>query len=914
MILGALTTLYDRIDLQTAAYAIPGAILVAHLIPWLWDPQGIRSYPGPFFAKFTDIWLGYVSKKGHRSEVIHEVHRKYGPIVRIAPNHISIADPDALAVVYAHGNGATKSNFYDAFVSIRRGVFNVRDRNEHTRKRKIISHIFSQKNVMEFEPHIRLYVTQLLQQWDRLFGMAVKGLSGDEGESGWKGRDGRLWFDLLPWANYLAFDIIGDLAFGAPFGMIQAAKDVALVPKDQQSMMKSYGKEAKEEEMMGIPAVKILNGRGEFSMSLGSLPPHWRPIVRRLPGWRQGGKDVKNLAGIAIAAVSKRLATPVDRTDLLSNLQAGRDGDGNPLGREELTAEALTLLIAGSDTTSNSTCAILYYLAGNRYAQEKLHKELDEQLGTEDEVAATEAQVKRLPYLEACINEGLRLHSTSSLGLPRLVPEGGMTVCGQFFPEGTVLSVPSYTIHRDPTVWGEDVELFRPERWFEGDQAAMQKTFNPFSVGPRACVGRNLASLELLIIIASITRRYDFVLEDPDQKNSFSCWFIMTYLSDVKENTRPSVGAFHQAHHIALNQPMLVENMISNGEPVLQTLKPYTDPRTYLDSSARHPPPSCHLNTRRRVREKLTSALDDQSIQFKMIWLRGPADTGKSAVAQTLAMESEEKGRFSASIFLSRTRGWDKYHTIVNDPQLLDKSPPVQFTKLIIHPFYFLQISGRTATLRPLLIVLDGLDECESEDAQCELIYMIANALRTHKDLPLFWLICSRTEEHLQYAFAEVVECARENLAIDAECRADVEYFLRSEFVKIRAKYRNSVPVDWPAETDFEIVVRAVSGLFIFASTVMKDIGSSEHANPFRRLQGLLSFLQQLDGLAIVNLLQALDLFYALAPDPGDEHENIMEQLRRVIQKREEGKESCFEGKSSRSLSAWSMQSFLWLA
>lgn len=153
-------------------------------------------------------------------------------------------------------------------------------------------------------------------------------------------------------ANYLAFDIVGDLAFGAPFGMLQAAKDIALVPKDHKSMMNAYGREAKEDEVVGIPAVKILNGRGEFSMSLGVLPPYWRPIARRLPAFAQGGKDVKNLAGIAIAAVAKRLATPTDRNDLLSKLQAGRDSNGDPLGREELTAEALTLLIAGSDTTS----------------------------------------------------------------------------------------------------------------------------------------------------------------------------------------------------------------------------------------------------------------------------------------------------------------------------------------------------------------------------------------------------------------------------------------------------------------------------------------------------------------------------------------------------------------------------------
>jgi benzoate 4-monooxygenase len=134
--------------------------------------------------------------------------------------------------------------------------------------------------------------------------------------------------------------------------MLQAAKDSAMVPKDQKSMMDSYGKEAAKIEVVEIPAVKILNGRGEFSMTMGTFPPYWRPFARRLPSFAQGARDVKNLAGIAITAVAKRLATPTDRNDLLSNLQSGRDSEGNLLGREELTAEALTLLIAGSDTTS----------------------------------------------------------------------------------------------------------------------------------------------------------------------------------------------------------------------------------------------------------------------------------------------------------------------------------------------------------------------------------------------------------------------------------------------------------------------------------------------------------------------------------------------------------------------------------
>jgi benzoate 4-monooxygenase len=151
--------------------------------------------------------------------------------------------------------------------------------------------------------------------------------------------------------NYLAFDIIGDLAFGSPFGMILNAKDSAPVAVSQKDVMKSYGSE-NECAYVDIPAVQILNDRGEFSASMGVLPPTWRPWVRLLPWYRKGGIAVKNLAGLAVAAVAKRFTAPTDRVDLLSKLQEGRDDEGNLMGRKELTAEALTQLIAGSDTTS----------------------------------------------------------------------------------------------------------------------------------------------------------------------------------------------------------------------------------------------------------------------------------------------------------------------------------------------------------------------------------------------------------------------------------------------------------------------------------------------------------------------------------------------------------------------------------
>jgi benzoate 4-monooxygenase len=222
-------------------------------------------------------------------------------------------------------------------------------------------------------------------------------------------------------------------------------------------------------------------------------------------------KAIESLAGIAIARVNARLEKPSDRVDLLARLMEGRDEHGNKLGREELTAEALTQLIAGSDTTSNTSCALLYHCLSHPEVVQKLQKELDKALPDVDKVP-TYAQVKDLPYMDAVIKETMRIHSTSSLGLPRLIPPGpGLTLLGQHFPQGTVLSVPAYTIHHSTDIWGEDADVFRPERW-ESVTEKQKDAFIPFSYGPRACVGRNVAEMELALIVGTVFRRYEFVL------------------------------------------------------------------------------------------------------------------------------------------------------------------------------------------------------------------------------------------------------------------------------------------------------------------------------------------------------------------------------------------------------------------
>ena len=114
------------------------------------------------------------------------------------------------------------------------------------------------------------------------------------------------------------------------------------------------------------------------------------------------------------------------------------------------------------------------------------------------------------------INETLRIHSTSSLGLPRLVPPGpGLSIdaadATYHFPPGTAVSVPSYTIHHSTPIWGADATQFRPERW-DTITEEQKAAFIPFSYGPRACVGRNVAEMELALIVSTVVRRYRFEL------------------------------------------------------------------------------------------------------------------------------------------------------------------------------------------------------------------------------------------------------------------------------------------------------------------------------------------------------------------------------------------------------------------
>lgn len=142
------------------------------------------------------------------------------------------------------------------------------------------------------------------------------------------------------------------------------------------------------------------------------------------------------------------------------------------------------------------------------------------------------------------------------------------------------------------------------------------------------------------------------------------------------------------------------------------------------------------------------------------------------------------------------------------------------------------------------------------------IIDMIADALRLNQDFSLLWLICSRPEVHLKRAFLKVVDCGREELIVDAECRDDVKRYLRDGIDEIKARYGDIIPPDWPPEDQLKKLIDAVSGLFVLASTALNYMGDPMCGDPVGQLEDLMSFLENAQAVGSRNPLAALDLLY----------------------------------------------------
>ncbi|KAL4953679.1 cytochrome P450 [Aspergillus filifer] len=487
-LLGGLVSTFELrngIPLILLAIAVYALFLVTDYIR---DP--LKSVPGPIVARYTRLWWFFKVKQGdfHRENIY--LHRKYGNVVRIAPNIYSIDDLEATKIIYGHGSKFLKSEWYSTFTIsdvAEVNTFTLRDAKKHATVRRLFANNYTMSTMIQYEAYVDMCI--------RTFQNTLEKLSGEKQK-----------IDLGDWLQYYAFDVIGNITFGKPFGFVEKGEDINNMMAElvQANLYGSLG---------GIfPLIFV------FVMRFVTYP------IQNISNWVKDAIDERQ------KEVAKGEYTPtndqVTEDFLAKNLKA------HELNPKVFTATHLLFgtagnLFAGSDTTSIALSAIVFHLWANPSCLAKLREEIN-LAAIEGRVSdpITFAESQRLQYFQAVVKESLRINPSVGLPLVRVVPPGGVTLCGKFFPAGTVVGVNSWVAHHNTSIFGADAESFRPERWLEGATPEMERYFMPFGLGSRTCQGKNISLLEMGKLIPQLVRNFDFDLERTDRLVANNWWFV----------------------------------------------------------------------------------------------------------------------------------------------------------------------------------------------------------------------------------------------------------------------------------------------------------------------------------------------------------------------------------------------------
>jgi benzoate 4-monooxygenase len=197
----------------------------------------------------------------------------------------------------------------------------------------------------------------------------------------------------------------------------------------------------------------------------------------------------------------------------------------------ETLTECSVMMNAGSDTTAAALTGTIYLLYKHPKVLAKLREKLDNIIGDED-VPQYNA-IANLPYLRACMEDSLGCKPASTMGLPRVVPEGGRTIAGKFIKAGVRVSVPTHSILRNPEAFKQP-ETFNPDHGFPVTRRKRRKLICHSALGPRACIGRNIAYFEQLALIATRVHNCDFELRTIERFNGNPDKLIVGYRKRVR--------------------------------------------------------------------------------------------------------------------------------------------------------------------------------------------------------------------------------------------------------------------------------------------------------------------------------------------------------------------------------------------
>ena len=210
-----------------------------------------------------------------------------------------------------------------------------------------------------------------------------------------------------------------------------------------------------------------------------------------------------------------------DRTEMEARGDMMSRWSAADMNARDLVVNLSANVFAGSDTTAIAFRAIIYFLLRNPEKLQKLLKEIGDadRAGKLSQPIQYKESLNCLPYLDAVIKEGTRLHPSVGLLLERHVPSNGAQICGRHIPAGTVVGINAWVVHRDPAVFPKP-DKFEPERWINSPEEhlkEMNRAYFAFGAGSRTCIGKYIALIEMAKLIPQLFREFDITLTYPER-------------------------------------------------------------------------------------------------------------------------------------------------------------------------------------------------------------------------------------------------------------------------------------------------------------------------------------------------------------------------------------------------------------
>ena len=435
----------------------------------------LASFPGPklrgafYFPQYWNVYTGDTNKS------IKILHDRYGHIVRITPSLLSFNNAIAWRDIHGYRQSLRTSLARDLepYGGLNSGDTSIVMSNnaDHTRIRRVLSNAFSEQALRAQEPYITEHIDLLIDQLCHRSDQKV---------------------DLVQWYNFTTFDVLGDLGFGESFHALERGKMHPWVGVILDTFMAARWFRI----FIAYPLV------GNMVFLLMKLFP-------------QASNAIKEHRAFVKDKVDRRLDRQVDRKDILSYIQQANDKKA--MSHMEIVATSGLLIIAGSESTATWLSGITFLLLSN---PEALHKVMHEVRSTFSKASdmSFQAVATQLPYLNACLNEAARYYPPVPSMLPRKVEIDGLTVGDVLIPKGAKVGIHPWSVNRSSENF-KDPDRFVPERWmgdkrYQTDNLAASQ---PFIIGPKACLGRNLAWAEGRSIIAKMLWNFDMEMCEDQQ-------------------------------------------------------------------------------------------------------------------------------------------------------------------------------------------------------------------------------------------------------------------------------------------------------------------------------------------------------------------------------------------------------------